>query len=182
MHKSFACISPVFKAAFNSIFIEGQTQTYTLEDVDEDIFQLVDEWLYTQQLGLEVFPDFTPVTPDGRARFKFGMVKAVMLWTLADRLLLPRLQNHIMGRIFEWRQLNIVPISCLGYVYERSTPENRLRKYLVYACARSIPRGWYLDRSEDFTKDMLLEFVECFQEMFFRELCMGYDIHPEKDE
>ncbi len=36
VHRDVAChYSPIFKAAFNSNFVEGQTQTYRLEDVSQ---------------------------------------------------------------------------------------------------------------------------------------------------
>jgi hypothetical protein len=38
--------SPVFKAAFNSDFVEGQTQTYNLEETNIKAFSLVVQWLY----------------------------------------------------------------------------------------------------------------------------------------
>ena len=37
IHRDVAChYSPIFKAAFNSGFTEGQTQTYRLEDVSQE--------------------------------------------------------------------------------------------------------------------------------------------------
>ena len=40
IHKEFACyVSPVFDAAFNSNFVEGQTQTYKLDDTTPRAFQ-----------------------------------------------------------------------------------------------------------------------------------------------
>ncbi|TVY15074.1 hypothetical protein LARI1_G006127 [Lachnellula arida] len=41
-HRDLACYySPVFKAAFNSRFIEGETQKYTLEDVSPAVARLL---------------------------------------------------------------------------------------------------------------------------------------------
>lgn len=42
VHKDVAChYSPVFKAAFNSKFTEGETQTYKLEDVGQRTVRLL---------------------------------------------------------------------------------------------------------------------------------------------
>ncbi|KAH6671118.1 hypothetical protein B0J14DRAFT_595375 [Halenospora varia] len=47
IHKEVACFhSPVLNAALNSEFIEGQTQTYTLEDTTPGSFRLLMQWLY----------------------------------------------------------------------------------------------------------------------------------------
>ncbi|KAH6715745.1 hypothetical protein BKA61DRAFT_672035 [Leptodontidium sp. MPI-SDFR-AT-0119] len=42
----------VFKAAFESTMIEGQTQTYTLPDISEQCFSLFVQWTYAQKLNL----------------------------------------------------------------------------------------------------------------------------------
>lgn len=50
MHNEFACYySSVFKAAFNSKFMEGQTQIYHLLDAYEKIVCLLIQWIYTQR-------------------------------------------------------------------------------------------------------------------------------------
>jgi len=45
--------SPVLKAALNSTFIEGQTQSYTIEDIDPEVFESFVKWLYTEKLTHE---------------------------------------------------------------------------------------------------------------------------------
>jgi hypothetical protein len=51
VHKEVACLNcPVFAAAFKSDFVEGQTQTYKLEDITVDAFQYVVYWFYSQKL------------------------------------------------------------------------------------------------------------------------------------
>lgn len=53
VHKEIACHhSSDLKAAFNSEFIEGSTQTYRLEDVSEASFNFLMQWLYSQSLNL----------------------------------------------------------------------------------------------------------------------------------
>jgi hypothetical protein len=45
IHKSFAThYSPVFKAAFNQYFIEGQTKTYTLDQTNPETFEMFLQW------------------------------------------------------------------------------------------------------------------------------------------
>lgn len=53
VHKEVACFhSEVLARAFNSGFIEGQTQTYTLDDVSEGAFKLFVQYLYHQEIEL----------------------------------------------------------------------------------------------------------------------------------
>jgi hypothetical protein len=47
VHKELIChFSPVFSAAFNSAFIEGETQRMTFIDIDAKPFGLLIHWLY----------------------------------------------------------------------------------------------------------------------------------------
>ena len=51
INKAIIChYSPFFRAAFNSNFIEGETQSMRLEDVDANTFGLLQHWLYTQKV------------------------------------------------------------------------------------------------------------------------------------
>jgi hypothetical protein len=53
IHKESAChYSPPLNAAFNSAFIEGQTQTYRLENTSESVVRMLIQWLYTQKLDI----------------------------------------------------------------------------------------------------------------------------------
>lgn len=53
VHKDKACRhSEVFRAAFNSTFIEGETGIYTLEDIDVETFELFTEYLYSRKITL----------------------------------------------------------------------------------------------------------------------------------
>lgn len=57
----FAChYSPVLKAAFNSSFLEGQTQTYRLEDISPSAFRLLVQWLYGQNIDLHIEVNIVP--------------------------------------------------------------------------------------------------------------------------
>jgi hypothetical protein len=90
VHKEFAChYSPVLNAAFNSQFIEGQTQTYRLEDTMEGTFRLFVQWLYYQQLELLQLQDgeFDHDLASDEDKRLFG------LWILTDKLGAPHLQN-----------------------------------------------------------------------------------------
>jgi hypothetical protein len=56
----FACHhSPVLKAAFNSSFIEGQTQTYRLEDMLPSAFRLLAKWFYSERIDVQLDIDPT---------------------------------------------------------------------------------------------------------------------------
>ncbi|PVH71450.1 hypothetical protein DL98DRAFT_596956 [Cadophora sp. DSE1049] len=92
----FACAySPVLKTAFNSNFIEGQTQTY-LEDIPIEAFRMLIKWFHTQKIERFDFADIDTDSADWETRGALAeehSVNLVHLWIVADKLLIARLQN-----------------------------------------------------------------------------------------
>jgi hypothetical protein len=86
VHKDFACHhSSVFHAAFTTNnFLEGQTQTYVLQNTTEPVVRLLVHWMYTEQLDISESESAKPNSSED--------LSLVQLWILADKLLIPRLQ------------------------------------------------------------------------------------------
>lgn len=81
IHKNYLChYSPYFEAAFNGRFIEGETQVLELEDTEPRIFGIFVNWLYVQKITDE----------DGQLA---SCSDCINLWILADKILVPSLQN-----------------------------------------------------------------------------------------
>jgi hypothetical protein len=88
VHKAVAAFhSSFFKAAFESKMIEGQTQTMRLEDVEGNIFGLLNSWLYTEKIDPSIF------------QFREHLHTLCKLWELARRCLIPKLQHAVIIRI-----------------------------------------------------------------------------------
>ena len=118
IHKEIACYySPMLDKAFNGPFTEGDTQTLIIDDFDyPDAFGAVQSWMYTQSMnGWEA--------AWGREYTK----TLYIVWILADRLLMPNLQNELMGHL--WK--NSLPLRIFDYVYENTGPRSKLRKYIA---------------------------------------------------
>jgi hypothetical protein len=82
VHKDFATFrSPVFDAAFNGHFLESNTKTMNLDDVDPDVFAMLVQWLYTEETQITIKDDTTDV------------MMLANLWTLGDRFQMRALQN-----------------------------------------------------------------------------------------
>lgn len=77
--------SPFFSAAFNSNFAEGKTQSMRMVDVEAKTFGLLVHWMYEHEIegGKDV-----------------GILQLAKLWTLADRCVIPKLQNEAMDLIY----------------------------------------------------------------------------------
>ena len=129
IHKEVASYSPVLNAAFNSDFVEGQTQTYNLEDADADAFQLLVQWLYTKSIqfcltdaefnSLRVPPDDSrPPSEEVLLKLQRHSMRLVNLWITADYLQMPRLQYlAVDGLEHLSRQLGVAQGSTLHYLY-----------------------------------------------------------------
>lgn len=147
VHKEWACnASPILDAAFNSDFLEGQTQTYRLEvaGIDGNVVKLLVSWIYTQTLELKSDEPDSGDSGDVPAlrrpkTLKQEFICLVKLWILADKLLMPRLQNAAMYEIETLRQGgNIFPLSMMKYIYENTANESPLRDYTLQHCATTV--------------------------------------------
>ncbi|KAF8848134.1 hypothetical protein BDZ45DRAFT_539644, partial [Acephala macrosclerotiorum] len=153
IHKDVAChYSPVFKAAFNSKFTEGETQTYKLEDVGQRTVRLLIHWMYHQEL------DIGKITSQMKSLTDKMLVE---LWVLADKLLIPPLQNTIIHELERQRnRFRATSTSCINYVYEKTAPGSPLRRLFVSWCAWNMARSRFEERPEHFPKEMLLDLVQ----------------------
>jgi len=119
VYKDFICYySPFFRAAFNSPFREGQTQTMEFTDTHPVIFGLFVLWLYSQDLdGYNDKPELAP--------------NLVKLWILADIALIPRLQNHITRILCEHLNEWCPGPKTILTVYAKTAPDSVMRKLLI---------------------------------------------------
>lgn len=146
VHKDFIChYSPFFHAAFNGRFVEGQTQIMELEDVEPAAFHLFVSWLYSQRLmdEQEESPSATTL---------------IRLWLLADRFLIPRLQNEVLAAVDKLRCSQTQrPGGPYHSVYNNTLPGSPLRRYLVQVWGSGT--GAKLEHLADFPPEMLFDMV-----------------------
>jgi hypothetical protein len=176
VHKDFACFySPVFKAAFNSTFVEGETQTYTLQDTTKEAVRALLHWFYTLKLDNIYEEEITRDPP--KAKVKSETTVLVELWVLADRLLVRRLQNEIIERLEELRKLrNEVPTSTFDLVYKKTSEGSPLRKLMLHYSASYLINGCFQKRPDYISKSMLIDLVELMKSSIpsqTRQLCIN---------
>ncbi|PVH85663.1 hypothetical protein DL98DRAFT_605229 [Cadophora sp. DSE1049] len=151
VHKDFAChYSPVLKAAFNSNFLEGQTQISHLEDAKDETVSLLVNWFYSQELSVDSLEKNEIVDGDHW--------KLIRLWVLADKLLIPRLQNVTIIKLTEMEKaFNKTPVGCLNYIYNNTAAGSPLRLLLLHQCACLMDPKSFLKAEAEFPKSMLIE-------------------------
>jgi hypothetical protein len=157
VHKDFACgYSPVLRAAFESDFAEGKTQTYIMKDVSEEVFALLSRWLYTQSLGDKGMTNNLEIA----ARSINQLMK---LWVLADKLLLPRLQNEAIDLIEETRfKYHLDCTSLFNYIWENTAAHTPLRHLFVDYSVWNINKLSFRMHLDMFPKEMLGEICLLF--------------------
>lgn len=196
--------SRVLEAAFNSDFIEGQTQTYALEDVDEGVFKLFIQWLYRQRFGYYLTQAEADLLrqPESHTEEQLKADKdkiekrqelLVRLWVLGDRLSIPHLQNLVVDELenirFTWN--TTVPVLLLEEVYENTVEECRFRKFLLLHVKSFLPKDVLKEHVEIIPKTFLLDYAltshvyldwpnrECFRRSFHIPVT---EVYEEEDE
>ncbi|PVH71819.1 hypothetical protein DL98DRAFT_89834 [Cadophora sp. DSE1049] len=126
VHKNYIChYSPFFDVAFNGPFVEGQTQELDLTETSPFIFGTFVNWLYTQKI----------INRTGKLP---SCLSLSVLWILADKLLVPSLQNQALSLLNARRVLDGTRLdsTMFNYVYENTASDSPLRRYIVDACSK----------------------------------------------
>jgi len=140
-----------------ALYFESQTQTYYLEEFTEETVRFLTEWIYTQNIGPleDEQPEVLLWGPFGDLAFDRSLAE---LWVLADKLCMPLLQNLVIDRL-ESRQLlhDTIPVSIFEYVYNNTSEDSLLRKYLVDVCVFGLAQESYKSSKDEFPVDMLVD-------------------------
>jgi hypothetical protein len=174
VHKEVACLcSPVLRAAFNSNFIEGQTQTYTLEGCDT-AFQLIVQWMYRQSIAppatkeefdLILAKDRSlRITQDSEIQLKMLRYPGELIaaWLEADYLQMPRLQNHLVDQMEQWRSdFHASAAIWIDFLYENVPRGTAIRELVFEQSVRFVSERWYSYKKfpELFPKEFLLDHI-----------------------
>jgi hypothetical protein len=126
VHKGLLCFySSYFQAAFNSVFVEGQTDEIDLsEEEDADVFKRFVFWLYRG-------------TFDRDEAWSFE--QKIRLWAFGDRRIVPLLQNLVLDEIrSEIVQTATVPTEKLDFLYKSTAPDASLRRFAIDVICRTM--------------------------------------------
>ncbi|KAK0100224.1 hypothetical protein ONS95_008189 [Cadophora gregata] len=161
-HKEFVCRhSKVLEAAFNSGFIEGQSQTYRLEDTSPAAFRLLMEWFYLEKLTLlQTSPGYVLDVTDMQQEFNEDMSLAE-LWVLAEKFAMPVLQNKIIDSMQQIVLIgDSIPSRTFQYIYANTAAGSALRKYAVKTCVRYRNEGQYSENADLHPPQMMVDIAE----------------------
>ncbi|KAG4443030.1 hypothetical protein IFR05_001484 [Cadophora sp. M221] len=152
----------VLKAAFESDFIEGQTQTYRLEESTKGAVTFLMQFLYSQKLHTIQLNDDCSIE-DFQSKVP-GMNNEdhvlVELWTLGDLLHIPKLQNVALKAIHAIQEkANRVRIHSLKDVYSLTSSGSLLRKYFVEVAVFNMTHDGFDYCPDHYPHEMLLDVI-----------------------
>lgn len=82
------------------------------------------------------------------------------LWVLAERMLMPSLQNACVREIEKQRlRFKATSTSVIPFVYERTADDSPLRRLFVSQCAFNVDKERFWEKPDHFPKQMLLDLV-----------------------
>jgi hypothetical protein len=147
IHKSFVChTSTVLKAVFNSNFAEGQTQRYVLEDTTEAAFRHFSEWVYTRNIYWD-------------GKIKDDPISSILprVWVLAEKFLVPKLQNRVVDLIEEVRKKRGPLGRTISWVYANTRCGSPLRRIYVHQWAWNVNSEELRRTDISFSTDFLID-------------------------
>lgn len=130
LHKGILSFySGYFKSALNSEFIEGQTDEIDLPEEDVQTFRHFIFWLYRGTLRRSI----TTRT----------ILKMSRLWVFGDRRNIPLLQNSVLDEMRDiiknaTKQWLLPGVMELSFVYNNTTPDSALRRFIVDVAHRTM--------------------------------------------
>ncbi|KAI4719439.1 hypothetical protein E4T48_04306 [Aureobasidium sp. EXF-10727] len=124
LHKELLCFySDFLRAAFNGSFKEATERKIELPDVEIEVFESFQVWLYTQKMPkneirpAQVYPEWPLLTK---------------LWIFGDKYQIPLLQNNVADAMLDKVDKDKeAPLFALNLAYENTTSNAPLRKILV---------------------------------------------------
>lgn len=98
----------------------------------------------------------------------------IQLWVLADKLLVPELQNLVLDKIDEIREVTqVIPTECLNYAYQNTSSDSPLRRWFVHQCVTQLEPEWFTEHPEHFPHEMLIELAATCSENLPGEFKVG---------
>jgi hypothetical protein len=170
VHKETVChYSPVLRAAFISDSVEGQAQTYRLEDTSEGAFRFFAQWIHHQRFELDYHKDAAEKQQDseedpdcgcgGHLACKNQMESLFKLLILAEKLLVPQLQNRVIDVLCRLnRRCRYTPEN-YDLVYSETSEGHPLRRFIIdQALWREIP-DYKADFRAELPHDMAVDML-----------------------
>ena len=133
-----------------------------LEDVDPEVLSQLTHWLYTHEIRLDEFANLQPSC----AHIDLPVLKLAKLWSLADRCLIPLLQNQITNIIYLWVSHHACKspahfLSLASYLYSNECSSDSPLRRLIIRHTSTIPTEILEDLVSSLPEEMVRDVLIC---------------------
>lgn len=135
-----------------------------MDEEDEEITRLLVHWLYTQQLDVpQLQEDSKDLKAETGGKEQLCLVR---LWVLADKLLIPQLQNMALDALdkVQLKSKRGMASNCLAYVCANTRKDSELRRWFVHRCAFHLDSKAFLKHPDRYPQQILLEVITTLSE------------------
>jgi hypothetical protein len=148
--------------------VEGQTQTYRIDDTSVDAFRLFAQQLYGQELDLfQLRGDYEHTWGTTTQEERDENHSLIELWVLAEKYEMYEIQNATMNCILAiYKRSDCVCVSEFPYIYNNTCSGSPLRKLVVAQCT------WKVDITEMAGLEDLLPHEMLFEIAIFAQKTM----------
>ena len=170
LHRDLLCDrSDYFKACFSGNFKEAQQKKLSLPEDNAESFGLLVKWLYGAPLKKMSSNDDLP--------------EYCALIILANKLLLEHLHNEAMDSMLRFHRMNpaSIDVESLHNIYQNTSDQERVRKYLVSLAAWTTASKKIFFLSADYQRlirevgDFAVDYTVCLS-AYYAASTRGYDI------
>jgi hypothetical protein len=139
------------------MFIEGETQTYRIEnEITPRAFAFFVQWLYAQRIG-----DGREFKLDGLKIGNYALSMA-QLWVFGEKYLMPRLQNAAIEEMHRaCVNFAVLPPNLIAYSYKNTLPKSPLRRLLILYHVMHVPNDGFREAmvTAGYNMEVILDIV-----------------------
>jgi hypothetical protein len=137
--------------------------------VDAEIFDRLVFWIYTKTVKYRLVKGVEIIPPSKETQVKFDeeVLKLMKLWVLGDKLLLPKLQNHVVAAIIKMWELGecyLESTSWICYIWDQTLVGSPIRRFVRAHVICWVRKAHCLQHSEDLPQELLMEVLFRAQE------------------
>jgi hypothetical protein len=83
----------------------------------------------------------------------------VGLYILAERLIIPRLQNHIMLSLLDMSEANTWSTAWMESAYQGTSTESPIRRFAVDMMLYQVHSDWKKEHEKHFPRELLIDYA-----------------------
>ncbi|CZT42869.1 uncharacterized protein RSE6_02821 [Rhynchosporium secalis] len=174
LHKEVVCRhSKVVKSAFESAFVEDQTQIYRLRESTKEAVTYLMQYMCSQKLEIAILRDYFASTSISEELEQLICTALIEAWVLGDLLCIPQLHNFALVAFEDIsNKTSNVLMKCCDVAYRLTSPGRVLRKFFVHTCIFNIAPGWFeiTPNTGELAKELLVDIISYMRSKVYQNM------------